>query len=125
MSGPAAHIPRNVAKEVQAAMTEASGWKTLEEQLLPAAVADSFHPGEEILIEISRYAETTEGAKVMGWLHQLTDRAPYPCVTGGNFEHAALGAAKHEGRASVGHVINKAVREGSRIREARQRQPQT
>jgi hypothetical protein len=122
MTGPVSHLPRNMAREVQEALDSRDGWKVLEQQLLPAIAADSFHPGDEVLIEIARYAETDTGAKVIAWLHSLSDRAPYPCVTGGNLEHAALGAAKHEGRASVGHVIEKAVREGKRLRDIKLKQ---
>lgn len=120
MSGPVAHIPRSVAAELKAAMDDTEGWKFFEEQLLPAAVADSFRPDDKIMITMARFASTLDGSGVIAWLRSISDRAPYPVVTAGNLEHAALGAAKHEGRAHVGHLIEKAIREGQRLIDLQQ-----
>jgi len=114
MSGPAAHIPRNVAREMKAAIDDSSGWKFFEEQMLPAVMADGFRPHDQVMVALARFAATLDGAGVVAWLRAISDCAPYPFVTGGNLEHAALGAAKHEGRAHVGHLIGKAISEGQR-----------
>lgn len=115
MSGPVAHIRQNVAKELQGAIEDSAGWKFFEENLLPAAMADSWRPDDKVMVTLARLAHTQDGQAAIAWLHAVSDRAPYPFVTGGNLEHAALGAAKHEGRAHVGHLLEKAMREGQRL----------
>ena len=115
MTGPVANVgSRNVAREVDDALREGSGWEFFKKQFLPAVVADTFRPADEVLIEIARYSETQGGARVMAWLHELTDGAPYPVGTT-SLEETAIAAARHQGRAGVGHVLKKAVAEGKRL----------
>jgi hypothetical protein len=121
MSGPVAHIAKSVAADLKAAMDDSEGWKFFEENLLPAAMADTYRPDDRVMTSLARFAATLDGRDVVAWLRSISDRAPYPFVTGGNLEHAALGAAKHEGRAHVGHLIEKAIREGQRLIDASSR----
>lgn len=117
MAGPVGELPRNIARELDAALNDDSGWDFFKERFLPAAVADSFRPPDELLVDLARYAETDRGRRVVDWLLDLTANAPYP-VTGHSIQHTALAAAKHEGRAGVGATIKKALREGRRLIEA-------
>lgn len=114
--GPVAHFGgRNVAAELDEIVgSDGDGWEFLKQQLLPALVNDPFRPEDAVLKELARYASTVEGGKVLAWLHSVTDRAPYPAGFT-SIEQAALAAAKHEGRAVVGHLLTRAVAEGQRI----------
>lgn len=114
--GPVGAIGRNVARELETAMAAADGWDFFEKEFLPAAVADSFRPEEKIMRALARFAATHDGKAAMEWLMALTLEAPYP-RTGGSLEHTALAAALHQGRAGVGHVVKKALREGARLIE--------
>lgn len=105
---------RGIAQEVGAAIAETDGWDYFKKEFMPALVADSFRPEDQLLIEIYKISQTVEGRKVIAWLHQLTDLAPYPQFIG-SIEQTALMAAKHQGRAGVGHVLAKAVAEGERL----------
>lgn len=109
--------PTDINAEFQKAMDEHSaGWDFFKNQFLPAVTAETFRPDDKLLIEISQLAETDLGRRLFAWLHELTDRAPYPAI-GGSLEAAALAAAKHQGRAGVGLVLEKAVRTGRELRE--------
>ena len=121
MSGPAGAIARNVMNEVDAAVADESGWDWFKNNFAPAAVADSFRPEDQVLKALFLFAQTETGAKAIAWLHELSDRAPYPMIEG-SFEQAALAAAKHQGRAGVGHVLSKAVAEGKRLIELNRRE---
>jgi hypothetical protein len=118
MSGPVVNFgsPMNVDEQAEAAMDEPSGWDWFKTQFVPAAVATTFKPEDGVLHTLSLFAETAEGAKVMAWLHELTDRAPYP-VGGASIEELALAAARHQGRAGVGRVLSVAVAEGKKLRD--------
>ena len=112
MSGPV--IPRNIAQEVNKSLADGNGWEFFKQQFLPAVVADTFRPDDQLLVDIAHFSTTSFGAKFLEWLHDLTDRAPYP-IDGATIEAAALAAARHQGRAGVGHVLTKAVTEGRRL----------
>ncbi len=60
------------------------------------------------------YALFQYNRAVIDWLLDLTLRAPYPHVDG-DFQKAALAAAKHQARAGIGEVIAAAIAEGKRI----------
>ena len=114
MSGPVGSLPRNVMREVEAALHESSGWDYFEKNVLPLAVADTFRPADDVLVDLAHYANTAQGRRVLAWLHDLTDLAPYP-IGMKTIEDAAMASARHQGRASVGHVLKKAVAEGTRL----------
>jgi hypothetical protein len=117
MTGPVTNLPR-AGREVEAALNGGDeGWAGLERLMLPAVMPDPFRPDDAVLAEMARYAETEIGARVMAWLRSVTDCAPYPHVTAAGFEQAALAAARHEGRAHVGHLITKAIADGQTIRK--------
>lgn len=118
MSGPATHIPRpmNAASAALHALEGEEGWAALERLMQPAMMPDPYRPADNVLMELGRYAATAEGQQVLAWLHAITDMAPYPNVTAGNIEHAALAAARHEGRAIVGQLVDRAVKEGTALR---------
>lgn len=122
MSGPVTSIPQSIQARADQALADRSGWDALTKALLPAIAPDPFRPADEVLVEIARFAETREGSAVVAWLHSISDLAPYPEVTLRGFEQAALAAAKHQGRASVGLVLKKAIAEGRAILEARLKQ---
>lgn len=119
MSGPVANFgARDVAREAAQQDEGPQGWEWFKEQFGPALAADPFRPGDDVLEELARYGRTELGAKVLAWLHGLTDAAPYPAGNFKSFEEAAIAAAKHAGRAGVGHVLTRAVAEGQRLRDA-------
>lgn len=118
MTGPAAHIARNVLDEVQSAIDDDSGWAWFKNQFMPTAVADTFRPDDDLLMKIAYLADSADGRRIFAWLHDLTDRAPYPMVCD-SIEATALAAARHQGRAGVGHVLAKAVAEGQRLIQTR------
>jgi hypothetical protein len=111
MSGPAASFGSTIQAPVE---DESEGWDFYKQKFMPAVVANTFRPEDSVLIEIYKLSETAEGRKIIDWLHELSDRAPYPRV-GSNFEEVAVAAAKHQGRALVGEVLTEAVREGKRL----------
>lgn len=113
MSGPAIP-PRNIAREVTEAALESSGWGYFEQQILPLAMSDTFRPADALLTKIALYAQTADGQEFFKWLHEITDRAPYPVGLDG-FENMAMAAAAHGARAHVGHLLNKALIEGQRL----------
>ena len=119
MSGPAGFIPRNIAAEVNAALEEGAGWDYFHKQILPLAQADTFRPDDALLKTLAHFSSTLDGMKILQWLHDLTDLAPYP-IGMATLEEAAMAAARHGGRASVGHVLSKAVREGRRLIDQQQ-----
>lgn len=119
MSGPVSHIPKSIQERADQALNDRSGWDAFAKALMPALSADPFRPADNVLVEIARFSRTPEGSAVIAWLHGISDQAPYPDVTVQGFEHAALAAAKHQGRASVGQVLRKAIAEGTAILEAR------
>lgn len=110
--------PRNIAQEVEAALADKDGWDWFKQSFAPAPVADPFKPEDEVLLEFSRYADTPLGARVVAWLHLISDQSPYPLGTA-SIEETAIAAARHQGRASVGYVISKAIAEGRMLREKR------
>lgn len=116
--GPIGELPRNVAEAVDAEINDADGWRWFRDEFLPAAVADTFRPADDVLIAIWRLSQTGEGERIFAWLYDLTLNAPYP-ATGGSFENTALAAAKHQGRAGVGQTLKKAVAEGRRLDDIR------
>lgn len=119
MTGPVAHFgPRDAAREAEAQPEGPQGWDWFRQALAPLLQPDQFRPDDQLLIEIARYSETEIGRKVFDWLHALTDRAPYPSGDFKAFEEAAIAAAKHAGRAGVGHVLTRAVAEGRKLRDA-------
>lgn len=119
MTGPVAHFgARDQERETAAQDQGPQGWEWFKQAFAPALTADPFRPEDELLIEIARYSQTELGAKVFAWLHSLTDRAPYPAGDFKAIEEAAIAAAKHAGRAGVGHVLSRAVAEGQRLRNA-------
>lgn len=113
MSGPAIP-PRNIAREVSDAALESAGWEYFEKQILPLAMSDTFRPADALLMKIARFSQTEDGRKFFKWLHEITDRAPYPVGIDG-FENMAMAAAAHGARAHVGQLVNKAVIEGQRL----------
>lgn len=112
--GPVANLPRNVLAELDAAVDDPAGWDWFKTQFMPAAVADTFRPSDQTLMELAKLANTAWGQTILAWLHDLTDRAPYPMVEGLS-QQVALAAARHQGRAGVGHVLTRAVAEGQRL----------
>lgn len=118
MTGPAIiNGPKHFSKELEQAIEGRSGWDFLEKQLMPALVHDSFRPENRVLDELARYAETEVGREVIAWLRSISDGAPYPRTGFGTLETTALAAAKHEGRAAVGHALALAIAEGQRLRK--------
>jgi hypothetical protein len=107
--GPVINLPRSITAQVEAAIED-------------RAVADTFRPEDDLLKQIAQYANTYWGAKVFSWLHDLTDRAPYPMATG-DIQELAMAASRHQGRAGVGHVLAKAVHEGNRLLNNQGTQP--
>ena len=121
MTGPVGALPRNMARDVHEALHDpTSGWEKLEQLMLPAVMPDPFRPQDGMMLELAKFAATAPGAAVIAWLRSITDLAPYPHVTAGGIEQAALAAARHEGRAHVGHLLQKAIAEGERLRNASQ-----
>lgn len=124
MTGPVGALPRNVAGELENALDDPSGWDWFKERFAPAAVADSLRPGDDVMEGLARWGHTELGQKILAWLHDISDGAPYP-VGHTTIEQAALASARHEGRAGVGHLIEKAVREGNRLINLKQQRPQS
>lgn len=120
--GPAINLPRSITAQVEAAIEDREGWDFFKNKFMPAAVADTFRPEDDLLKQIAQYANTYWGAKVFSWLHDLTDRAPYPMATG-DIQELAMAASRHQGRAGVGHVLAKAVHEGNRLLNNQGTQP--
>lgn len=116
MSGPVGALSRNIAAEVKAAMDDPGGWETLGGLMTPAVMPDPYRPADAVMLEAARYATTIEGQRFFAWLRAVSDLAPYPHVTAGGIEQAALAAARHEGRAHVGHLLAKLLAEGERLR---------
>ena len=118
MTGPVAHFGgRDVKAEAAQQDDGPSGWDWFKAQFAPALAPDPFRPEDAVLVELARYAQTEQGRAGIGWLHSITDGAPYPAGFS-SLEAAALAAAKHEGRAGVGLVLTRAVAEGQRLRDA-------
>jgi hypothetical protein len=116
--GPAAFISQSVDQNLADIMQARDPWRLLEEEFKPAAVADSFRPQDAVLTALAQFSQTEGGRAVMDWLHDMTDRAPYPQAIG-SIEQVALAAAKHQGRAGIGLVLANAVAEGKRLLDQR------
>lgn len=112
--GPVAHVGKRIEEEANALLSDDTPWENLERKFLPALVRDSFRPGDEVMLTLARFAILPDGAKVIAWLHDLSDLAPYP----ENFtthDEAAIAAAKHAGRAGVGRVLKLAIETGQQM----------
>lgn len=114
MSGPVGHFASSKAP-VAADPLKTSGWDDLKKMMMPAVMPDPFRPDDEVMMELARYAETAEGRKVLGWLHSITDQAPYPQYFG-SIEQTALASVKHQGRCMPGVALNEAVAIGKTLR---------
>lgn len=96
---------------------EGGGWDWFRQEFVPAVVADTFRPPDEFLGELSDFASTGFGERLLAWLHDLTDAAPYPqSGAAAGFEELALAAKAHQARSAVGRTISHAVSEGRRLR---------
>lgn len=116
MSGPVAQVGQSSAPVVGDPL-RSGGWDDFRRMMEPAKFANPLRPGDDVLMELARYAETEQGRKVLAWLHSVTDQTPYPQV-GGSFENVALAAAKHQGRALIGAMLTEAVKEGQALRNS-------
>jgi hypothetical protein len=120
MTGPVGALPRNIAREVAQATESPGGWEKLEQLMHPAVMPDPFRPDDAMMMELAKFGTTEVGSGVIAWLRSISDLAPYPHVTAGGIEQAALAAARHEGRAHVGHLMAKAIAEGQRLNQLKQ-----
>jgi hypothetical protein len=117
MSGPIGHVGSATAgPENKNDHTQTAGWADFARLIDPAKMPNPFRPEDKMMQEFSRYAETVGGRNVVAWLRSITDLAPYPNVSGGNFEQVAIAAAKHDARATIGRMIAAAITEGTAIR---------
>lgn len=115
MTGPVASLgPRHQPPPPNETL-QSNGWEDFKRLMNPAQMQNPFRPDGKILQEIARYSETVEGREVIAWLRSITDQAPYPNVSGGNFEQVAIAAAKHDARATIGRMIAAAISEGTAI----------
>lgn len=113
--GPVGHVGSSKAPALPDLM-KSDGWAAFEKMMQPAVMPDPYRPGDDVMMELARYAETAEGRKVLDWLHSITDGAPYPQHIG-SIEQTALAAAKHQGRVLPGEMIRRAVATGKELRK--------
>ena len=117
MSGPQNVNPREVAigslEELEKRFA-GEGWDYFEKQFAPAVTPANLDPGDKFKRQLAAVAQTEWGRELIGWIYDLTCRAPYP-VTMQNMEDLAFAAAKHQARAAVGEVIAKAIADGKEL----------
>lgn len=109
--------PVDFGRQLQAVdrlISSPPSWDDLLKEFTPAAVPDTFDPGDDMKKLLAGLYNTAEGRRIIEWLADLTFRAPYP-HTGASLEAAALAAAKHEARAAVGRSILKAIADGNQL----------
>jgi hypothetical protein len=115
MSGPIGALPnQRMTQQLNEMITSPSGFDALRKMMDPAVMPDPFRPADETLMAIARIARGMDGVKLVDWLRAITDLAPFP-TDFRNMEEAAIAAAKHAGRASIGMVLVKAIVEGNRL----------
>jgi hypothetical protein len=112
--GPVAHVGRRLDEQAAEVLGDETPWENLSRTFLPALVKDSFRPEESVMRELARIAVSPDGAKVVAWLRDLTDLAPYPEYFRTSDE-AGIAAAKHAGRAGVGRVLALALQHGQQL----------
>ncbi|WP_295805927.1 hypothetical protein [uncultured Nitratireductor sp.] len=115
MTGPVNINPRSQVRGLDDVLTAGGeGWEALEKLMQPAVMPDQSRPDNRVLRFAGAISRTEDGRLFLDWLFLLTLDSPYPRV-GGDFQEAALAAAKHEARANIGELLRKAVVEGREL----------